>query len=84
MFQIIGDRDDFGGIASLYFFLHLANHLCADFGKVVDEVQGVLDLVGDTSGEFTKEASFSDWMSWAWEAFKAAVRSVTWRSRVSF
>ena len=58
LLQIIGDRDDFGVIARLYFLLHLAEHFSTNFGEVVDEVQRILNLMGNARREFTKRGEF--------------------------
>ena len=42
------------GNRRLDFFLEFAEQLAGDFGEVVDEVERVLDLVGDAGGELAE------------------------------
>ena len=56
--QILGNGFYFRIISLFNFFFHLGNQFAVDFREVVDEVQRVLDFVGDACGEFAEGGEF--------------------------
>ena len=58
LFDVFRNGEAFFRIPFFQFVLHVVDQFGTDLGKIVDEVLGVLDLVGDAGGEFTEGGHF--------------------------
>ena len=58
LLQIGANGFGFVYVPFVEFSIHFKQHFCTDFGEVIDEIQRVLDFVGDACREFTQTCEF--------------------------